>query len=88
MICGFSPASHADGLSDTLIKKPSNDSLFAINYRMLPGYAKYASRYKILDDVNTSSRPLEINYSLQNFLRSAGYNDSSLLTSYRTVTEM
>jgi hypothetical protein len=87
VICGFSPASHADGLSDTLTKKPSNDSLFAINYRMLPGYAKYASRYKILDDVNTSSRPLEINYSLQNFLRSAGYNDSSLITSYRTVTE-
>jgi hypothetical protein len=54
---------------------------------MLPEVARYSSRYKILNSVNSDDRPIEINYSLQNFLKTQNYSDSSLLVCYNLVKE-
>lgn len=54
---------------------------------MLPEFAKYGTRYIILKNVNTEYRPVEINYSLQNFLKAENYNDSSLLNGFYLVNE-
>jgi hypothetical protein len=65
----------------------SKDSLICINYRMLPDLARYAPRYKILSSVNKDSRPININFSVQNFLKAENNGGSSLLDGYYLVNE-
>jgi hypothetical protein len=86
--CSFSQISNSNKTSDTISSHHFfKDSLICINYRMLPEVARYSSRYKILNSVNSDDRPIEINYSLQNFLKTQNYSDSSLLVCYNLVKE-
>lgn len=52
---------------------------------MLPEVAKYGPRYNILKSVNSKYQPIEINYSLQNFLKTENYSDSSLFNGFNLV---
>ena len=88
MNCSYSQISNSTTTSDTILRHHFfKDSLVSINYRMLPEFAKYGTRYIILKNVNTEYRPVEINYSLQNFLKAENYNDSSLLNGFYLVNE-
>ena len=88
MDCSYSQISNSEIASDTILRQHFfKDSLICINYRMLPDFTKYGTRYNILNSVNTSYRPIEINYSLQNFLKTENYGDSSLLKSFYLVNE-
>jgi hypothetical protein len=88
MNCSYSQISDSKIASDT-ISKPHifSDSLFCINYRMIPEFAKYGTRYNILNSVNSNYHRVDINYSIQNFLKTENYGDSSLLTGFRLVKE-
>jgi hypothetical protein len=84
--CGYSQISNSNQAPDTITRSHSlKDSLICINFRMLPVVAKYAPRYKILNNVNSDFRPIEIDYSLQNFLKTQNYSDSSLFSSFNMV---
>jgi hypothetical protein len=88
MNCCYSQISYSTNVSDTIVKRHLNkDSLICINYRMLPELAKYGPRFKILNNVNADTRPIDINHSLQDFLRTTNFNDSSLLKSFILVNE-
>lgn len=75
-------------VADT-IQRPRlfSDSLFSVNYRKVSDIARYGTRYKIINSVNTEYGHIEVNYTLQNFLKNANYSDSSLLTGFNLVNE-
>ncbi|MGE5421235.1 MAG: hypothetical protein ACM3UT_13680, partial [Chloroflexota bacterium] len=84
--CGFSQYVF-DNQDDTALTKRINEKSFSINYRMLPSLARYEKRYSILKNYNDDYRNIEINYQIQNFISAKGYNDSSMLSSFRLVSE-
>ncbi len=88
MNCSYAAISNSNTTKDTILTGHSpKDSLIAINYRMIPEVARYASRYKILSSVNSDYRPIFINYSLQNFIKKENFSDSALLNSLNLVNE-
>ncbi|HBQ84527.1 MAG: hypothetical protein A2X05_00215 [Bacteroidetes bacterium GWE2_41_25] len=80
MNCIYSQTGSLTESSDTTSGDSRNS--ISISYRMVPDLAKYENRYKILTNVNENERAVLINYSLQNLLTSANYNDSSILKSF------
>jgi hypothetical protein len=88
MNCSYSQKSNLDFVSDTLAERHVfKDSLIAVNYRMVPDIARYGTRYKILNSVNSNIDQVKVNYKLQNFLKNENYGDSSLLTGFSLVKE-
>ena len=77
-----------DIYSDTILRDNIfSDPAICINYKKLPESSKYSPRYKILTNVNSSYRTIWIDYSLQDFLKTENYSDSSLLNSLNFVNE-
>lgn len=72
---------------DTVITERIHEKSFSISYRMLPSIARYEKRYRILKNYNDNYHNIEINYSIQNFISAKGYNDSSLLSSFKIVSK-
>ena len=75
MNCSYSQISNTD-------KPDINKDSLTITYRMLSEFSKYGNRYKVLNSVNTDYRPIEINYTIQNFLKTS---NSSLTNDYLLV---
>ncbi|HLP73331.1 MAG TPA: hypothetical protein VK155_10545 [Bacteroidales bacterium] len=53
-------------------------SSFSIRLRMIPAYGQYTSRYSELSNVNDDYAAVDFSYSVQDMLRQAGLQDSSL----------
>lgn len=83
--CAFSQAQSGE-LQDSVTPAGSKKS-FSLNYRMLPALARYEKRYRILKNYNDNYSNIETNYSIQNFISAKGYNDSSMMSSFRLVSE-
>lgn len=82
MNCSYSQVSNSDTVQDKNQKIHVYKDSLIFNYRMLTGFSKYGNRYKILSSVNTDYRPVEMNYTIQNFLKTS---NSSLLSNFYLV---
>lgn len=59
-----------------------NRNSISVNYRMIPNLAKFETRYNILTNVNENEPVVLFNYTMQNLLTSANFNDSTILRGF------
>jgi len=78
--CTYSQTRSLEKIRDSTSGDNGN-SIF-INFRAIPELAKFEKRYRILTNANEDLHAVEVSYSLQNTLESAGHNDSSILKGF------
>ncbi len=88
MNCCYPQSSSSKISADTILRgNIFSDSAISVNYRKLSELSRYASRYTILSSVNSSYRSIWIDYTVQDFLKTEKYSDSSLMDCLNIVNE-